>query len=164
MTQPINKIEQAIGFVCDGAPIRESSVKSPDGVGRPVKVYTVEHPDYPPVELDREEYMLVIKESRKAPTAIGALQELRSMSPEEFSENARLAVPKLLNRAIQLAMVSPDVKEVMAVAKELIDRGYGKTEKTHDTTQKADFIRLGWDSMPQEAEFEDGDEDQSEAD
>ena len=83
------------------------------------------------------------------------LQKLKhlSMTEAEFSENARLAVPALLNRAIELAKTSTSIKDVMAVAHELMDRGYGKVAKEHDTSEKSDFIRIGWKSMAQENRF-----------
>ncbi len=78
----------------------------------------------------------------------------KSMTEPEFAELCRLAVPQLMDRAIQLAMISEDPKEVMAVAKEITDRGYGKVSKGMDApqTEEADYLRRGWDQFPDRAE------------
>lgn len=99
------------------------------------------------VELTTTEYntLVNIQES-----VVEAIAVDKSMTDTEFAEMCRLAVPSLMDRAIKLAMVSNDPKEVMAVAKEITDRGYGRVNKQQEehTPEEADYLRRGWDEMP----------------
>lgn len=82
--------------------------------GRPRERYIVG-----PLELNRAEYALALKQvPQQAPKA---------MTAEELVTFARSAVPTLMHRAAELAMQSDDIRAVLQVAKELADRGYGKS-------------------------------------
>lgn len=87
----------------------------------------------PPVEYDDAEYLESISlprikeeevENDDAPIDTGAVLELpRGLSLEEM---AKSGTEELMRRAYTLAVVSNNLKDVLAVAKEFADRGYGK--------------------------------------
>ncbi len=136
-------IEEAAKLIVAGEPVHESTAPS-DKPGRPKTIYTVGE-----IELNRADYVKANKIAQTSEVQLDAAMALiKSMDEAEFAENARLALPALLDRAIKLAMRSDDIKQVMAVAKELADRGYGKVAKIHDTSDKAEMVRLGWGAMP----------------
>jgi hypothetical protein len=70
------------------------------------------------LELNRDEYSLALKQVPQA---------TKVMTAEELVTFARSAVPTLMHRAAELAMQSDDIRAVLQVAKELADRGYGKS-------------------------------------
>lgn len=102
--------------------------------------------------LNKKELQFVEKVCETAKNSVQAqeiMNNVRSLSEGEFSELCRLAVPQLMDRAIKLAMLSDDPKEIMAVAKEITERGYGKVEKKHDTEAiPSDHIRRAWTDAP----------------
>lgn len=76
------------------------------------------------------------------------------MSEAELIENCKIAIPQLMDRAIQLAAMSDNVKDIMLVVKELTDRGYGKVVKTTDPRGEHEHvIRRGWEQFPKNDGF-----------
>lgn len=68
------------------------------------------------------------------------------MTEEEFKTYARSATPMLLARAIELAMASESPKEVLMVAQELANRGYGKVATGAEITV-SDKIIAAWQEL-----------------
>lgn len=66
------------------------------------------------------------------------------LSEEDFQVYARSATPQLLHRAIELALGSTEVKEVLAVAKEVADRGYGRAVQSVVVGGTERDVRVAW--------------------
>lgn len=146
----VNAVSKALELINFGALCEEVSIKVGTGKGRPKKFYKFSA-EGREVLLTRpqfdllEQMKLAAEQSKHIP---------KSMTESEFSEMCRLAVPQLMDRAIRIAMMSDDAKEVMAVAKEITDRGYGKITKVHDhESQETDYLRRSWREFPEYNNF-----------
>lgn len=64
----------------------------------------------------------------KKPSKVVQTDSLGIFMPTEgdMQEIARMAVPELMAKAVMLARESESLRDVLAVLKELADRGYGK--------------------------------------
>lgn len=138
-------LQKALEAYAAGEEPQECNIKN--GRGRPVKGYELGG-----VAITKQDMEFIKKAgeiAKKQATEIAINDSLRPMSEGEFAEICKLAVPQLMHRAISLAMISEDPKEVMAVAKEITERGYGKVAKVMDTAaQPTDHVRRGWEDMP----------------
>lgn len=121
--------EQLVNLIASGSePIK--TVKKSKGRGRPKEIYMLGG------------HELTVKQYNEI--AAKAHAPARVMDEETFQTLARSAVPQLLDRAIKLAMVSDDHKYVLAVAKELADRGYGKAVQAVEVRNPKMDVRQAW--------------------
>lgn len=122
------------------------------GKGRPRKVWVLEY-DGDRIELDNAQYAK-LRKSIRAGVPVELLPVAKSMTEAELAEACRLGMPMLAKRAMDVALVSKDAREIMAVLNWLADRGYGKVVKTHDpNSDEAGFLRRGWAEIPQDGSF-----------
>lgn len=76
----------------------------------------------------------------------GMVPRKPNMTEAEFMEYARDAMPKLLERAINLAMGSDSIRDVMAVANMMAERGYGKAVQAVQVNVGPD-VRGAWAAL-----------------
>lgn len=100
------------------------------------------------VRMTQAEYTELVKASQGE---VVAALKTQSMTEAELMEACRLAVPMLAKRAVDVALVSKDAREIMAVLNFLSDRGYGKVAKSADLDpEQAEYLRRGWGNVPQD--------------
>lgn len=134
------RLQKALVALAGGAEATPINFSISGKKGRPRTRYRIDD-----VILSKDEYEAALKINTESAVA---RVERKSMTEGDFSELCRLAVPELMDRAIRLAMISEDPKEVMAVAKEIVDRGYGKVTKVHDTdADPSSALQRGWQSF-----------------
>jgi len=140
------KIETALKLFEAGDVIVVDKPSKVVGRGRPPMIKHVKS-ELGEVELTTQEYNTLVNIQKNVVETISAT---KSMTDAEFAEMCRLAVPQLMDRAIKLALISSDPKEVMAVAKEITDRGYGRVAKHQEEhiPEEADYLRRSWSEMP----------------
>ena len=146
IVETTRKIEKALRLFEAGDTVIVEKIGKGSGRGRPPMVKHLKS-ELGEIELTTMEYNTLLNIQKNVVETISAT---KSMTDAEFAEMCRLAVPQLMDRAIKLAMVSQDPKEVMAVAKEITDRGYGKVSKHQEEKmpEEADYLRRSWSEMP----------------
>jgi hypothetical protein len=146
IVETTKKIENALRLFEAGDVVVVEKTGKATGRGRPPVIKHVKS-ELGEVELTTAEYNTLLNIQK---SVVETISVTKSMTDAEFAEMCRLAVPQLMDRAIKLAMISSDPKEVMAVAKEITDRGYGKVAKHQEEhiPEEADYLRRSWADMP----------------
>lgn len=134
----MDKIEEAAKLMRDGAEIRTLAGRPPGTRGR----QSAPKFQVGDVILSREE---VARAKDLAATMTVDLLP-RVMTPEDFVTFARSATPMLVHRAVQLAMQSDDARVVLAVAKEISERGYGRVAQSVEVSLGPD-VRGAWKQL-----------------
>lgn len=127
-------ILQAAKHIAEGGVIAETRQRA-SGRGRPKTVYLAGEIVLSAEDLDTAKMIAAQRSTGRQPGP---------MTPEEFETMSRQALPQLLHRAITLAMVSEKLSDVLAVAKEIADRGYGKSVQQATITHKNGDVRKAW--------------------
>lgn len=132
----MDKVEKAASALRMGEEPEEVRISTG---GRPLVYF-----DIGGVRLNKEEMAIARgKVGEHDPEVKQLLSTPKVMSPEQLVTFARAATPALVHRAVSLALLSDDPKTVLAVAKELADRGYGKVADRVQVSI-ADDIAASW--------------------
>lgn len=133
----MDRLEEAAKLIRDGAEIRTLAGRPPGERGRPSVKFQVGE-----ILLSRKEMAHV--RDLAATMTVDLLP--RVMTPEDFVTFSRSATPMLVHRAVQLAMQSDDARVVLAVAKEISERGYGRVAQSVEVSLGPD-VRGAWKQL-----------------
>ncbi len=118
--------------------------------------FLLENPDYKPMETSVRSgrgrpkngmrvgpVVLSMAEYEELEANRHVLVPVPVMSAEEYRAAAQAKAPELLWRAVELALKSNDVREVLMVSKEVADRAHGKATQSVAITDDRD-LRSTW--------------------
>lgn len=134
------KCEKALALLARvDSDVEEKNIKPK--VGRPSKKFVVVCQDEE-IELNAEEHKYCITQIKNNTVPQVA------MTPEEMEYLSREATPRLVKRMYDLAMISDNLKDVVAASRFMAEYGFGRPTQKQEITVKSDVIRRGWEDMP----------------
>lgn len=108
--------------------------------GRPTKVVVFDDGEWYP----EKELVAANKEVRDAVKGTPLSRKGAMLTDEEFTELSRMALPELKLRLVQLALVSDNVRDVLAVVDSMENRVMGKATQAIAVVDPNRDIRRGW--------------------